>query len=126
MFWALIKFSGNADRREKRREALGVDHKRLLYCVNVNYTSLDHLLLGERADIDQMSNAPSITPEGREGGWILFKALLGVNQLPGRAGHRILCAVAKGLAARGRRCRMKTVPTGLDADRRRRWPRRVS
>jgi len=48
---------------DKRREALGVDHKRLLYCVNVNRTSLDHLLLGESADIDQMSNGPSITPE---------------------------------------------------------------
>ena len=35
-------------------------HKRLLYCVNVNRTSLDHLLLGKNADIDQMSNAPSI------------------------------------------------------------------
>jgi hypothetical protein len=50
-------------RREERREALGVDHKRLLYCVNVNCTSLDHLLLGESADIDQMSNETSITPE---------------------------------------------------------------
>jgi len=45
----------------KRREALGVDHKRLLYCVNVNCTSLDHLLLGESADIDKMSNVASIT-----------------------------------------------------------------
>jgi len=44
--------------RGKRREALGVDHKRLLYCVNVNRTSLDHLLLGESADIDKMSNDP--------------------------------------------------------------------
>jgi len=54
--------------REKRREALGVDHKRLLYCVNVNRTSLDHLLLGEVADIDQMSNDASITPEVKEAG----------------------------------------------------------
>jgi hypothetical protein len=46
----------------KRREALGVDHKRLLYCVNVNRTSLDHLLLGESADIDELSNDSSITP----------------------------------------------------------------
>jgi len=52
----------------KRREALGVDHKRLLYCVNVNCTSLDHLLLGEVADIDQMSNDASITPEAKEAG----------------------------------------------------------
>jgi len=28
-------------------------HKRLLYCVNVNRTSLDHLLLGKNADGDQ-------------------------------------------------------------------------
>jgi hypothetical protein len=27
-------------------------HKRLLYCVNVNRTSLDHLLLGRNADVD--------------------------------------------------------------------------
>ena len=47
----------------ERREALGVDHKRLLYCVNVNCTSLDHLLLGEVADIDKLSNETSITPE---------------------------------------------------------------
>ena len=38
---------------EKRREALGVPHKRLLYCVNVNRTSLDHLLLGRNADVDK-------------------------------------------------------------------------
>ncbi len=35
-------------------------HKRLLYCVNVTSTSLDHLLLGMAADGDQMSHAPSI------------------------------------------------------------------
>jgi len=28
-------------------------HKRLLYCVNVNRTSLDHLLLGRSADVDE-------------------------------------------------------------------------
>jgi hypothetical protein len=28
-------------------------HKRLLYCVNVNRTSLDHLLLGGNADVDK-------------------------------------------------------------------------
>jgi len=46
--------------RCKRREAPGVVTKRLLYCVNVNRTSLDHLLLGEYADIDQVSHEPSI------------------------------------------------------------------
>jgi hypothetical protein len=35
-------------------------HKRLLYCVNLNHTSLDHLLLGKNADIDQMSSSRSI------------------------------------------------------------------
>jgi hypothetical protein len=28
-------------------------HKRLLYCVNVKRTSLDHLLLGRNADVDK-------------------------------------------------------------------------
>jgi hypothetical protein len=28
-------------------------HKRLFYCVNVNRTSLDHLLLGKNADVDK-------------------------------------------------------------------------
>jgi hypothetical protein len=37
--------------RAKTREALG-SLKRLLYCVNVNRTSLDHLLLGGGADVD--------------------------------------------------------------------------
>ena len=44
------------------------DHKRLFYCVNVNCTSLDHLLLGGSADIDKMSNDASITPDEREAG----------------------------------------------------------
>src|SRR5262249_52481280 len=58
----LASFACAIGRGDERREALGVDHKRLLYCVNVNRTSLDHLLLGESADIDKMSNGPSITP----------------------------------------------------------------
>jgi len=41
----------------KRREALGVDPKRLLYCVKVNRTSLDHLLLGKCADVDKKTVA---------------------------------------------------------------------
>jgi len=43
-----------------------LDHKRLFYCVNVNRSSLDHLLLGGSADIDEMSNGPSITPDERQ------------------------------------------------------------
>jgi hypothetical protein len=35
-------------------------HKRLLYCVSVKRTSLDHLLLGMDADVDEMSHGPSI------------------------------------------------------------------
>jgi len=35
-------------------------HKRLSYTFKINRTSLDHLLLGKCADIDKMSNAPSI------------------------------------------------------------------
>ncbi len=33
-------------------------HKRLLYCVNVNRTSLDHLLLGKYADVDKSVESP--------------------------------------------------------------------
>lgn len=49
---------------EKRREALGKDSQAppLLRQINVNRTSLDHLLLGESADIDELSNNLSITP----------------------------------------------------------------
>src|SRR5262245_22499239 len=42
-------------------------HKRLLNCVNVNRTSLDHLLLGVVADIHEMSHGASIPP-GKEMG----------------------------------------------------------
>ena len=45
---------------EHKGERRSGSHKRLLYCVNVNRTSLDHLLLGKNADVDQMSNNPSI------------------------------------------------------------------
>jgi hypothetical protein len=37
---------------EKERGARG-RHKRLLYCVSVKRTSLDHLLLGRKADVDR-------------------------------------------------------------------------
>jgi hypothetical protein len=47
-------------RKAGKGERRSVVHKRLLYCVNVNRTSLDHLLLGEAADIDKLSNGPSI------------------------------------------------------------------
>src|SRR5262249_28755186 len=51
--------TSKAGTKEERRSG---SHKRLLYCFNVNRTSLDHLLLGKRADIDKVSNAPSILP----------------------------------------------------------------
>ena len=47
-----FKRAGNSDRRGKRRGARA-PHKRLLYCVNLNRTSLDHLLLGRNADVDE-------------------------------------------------------------------------
>jgi ribosomal protein S10 len=42
------KAAGNKKERGARRS-----HKRLLYCVNANSTSLDHLLLGKNADVDK-------------------------------------------------------------------------
>jgi hypothetical protein len=39
--------------RKKERGAWHRLHKRLPYCVNVNRTSLDHLLLGKYADGDR-------------------------------------------------------------------------
>jgi hypothetical protein len=41
---------GQAGQKGERRSVV---HKRLLYCVNVNRTSLDHLLLGVDADVDR-------------------------------------------------------------------------
>jgi hypothetical protein len=49
---------GTPDQKGEKRSVVS---KRLLYCVNVNRTSLDHLLLGKNADVDQMSNNPSIS-----------------------------------------------------------------
>jgi hypothetical protein len=40
---------GEAGKKERR----SVTHKRLVYYFNVNRTSLDHLLLGENADVDK-------------------------------------------------------------------------
>src|SRR5262245_48624877 len=58
-------------RAEVRGERRSASHKRLLYCVNVNRTSLDHLLLGVVADIDKVSHVASIAP-GRERESVLF------------------------------------------------------
>jgi hypothetical protein len=53
---------------EHKGERRSGSHKRLLYCVNVNRTSLDHLLLGVVADIDEMSHGLSIAPGKKEEG----------------------------------------------------------
>ena len=49
-----------ATRSSQKERGARQTHKRLLNCVNVTSTSLDHLLLGMAADGDQMSHAPSI------------------------------------------------------------------
>jgi len=46
--------------REKGERRSATSPKRLCYCVKINRTSLDHLLLGRVADIDEMSHEPSI------------------------------------------------------------------
>ena len=45
-----MEFLNAAGKKERGARQI---YERLLYCVNVNRTSLDHLLLGERADIDR-------------------------------------------------------------------------
>ncbi len=37
----------------KKERGARQSHKRLLYCVNLNRTSLDHLLLGRNTDVDK-------------------------------------------------------------------------
>jgi hypothetical protein len=54
----------NLQRGDKGERRSG-SHKRLPYRVKVNRTSLDHLLLGNCADIDKLSNEPSI-PRDRQ------------------------------------------------------------
>jgi len=58
-------------------------HKRLLYCVNVNRTSLDHLPLGVGADIDEMSHDASIAPRTERGRSFLWESSI-VLQKKGR------------------------------------------
>jgi len=53
-------FSGLRGGWEKGERRLVKIHKRLLYCVNVNRTSLDHLLLGKRADVDRACRIRSL------------------------------------------------------------------
>jgi len=53
-------FPAEAEEVVRKKEALGKIHKRLLDYIKVNRPSLDHLLLGMDADIDEMSHAPII------------------------------------------------------------------
>jgi hypothetical protein len=57
------KFSNhrNSDRWEKRREAPGNLPSASSYYLNVNRTSLDHLLLGGSADVDKSVDCPEYT-----------------------------------------------------------------
>lgn len=45
---------------EKSRAPLSLARLKRVYCVKVNLPSLDHLLLGKAADIDEMSHELSI------------------------------------------------------------------
>ena len=45
--------SGTSGRGGTKKRGARQPHKRLQYCVNVNRTSPDHLLLGRNADIDK-------------------------------------------------------------------------
>jgi hypothetical protein len=55
------QITGNSDRRDKRREALGNFTSASSYYFNVNRTSLDHLLLGKNADVDKNVEYPEYT-----------------------------------------------------------------
>jgi hypothetical protein len=56
------EFNNSRGRRGKKRGAWQ-NHKRLPYSsINLYRTSLDHLLLGMDADIDELSTAPIIKP----------------------------------------------------------------
>src|SRR5690348_16893149 len=60
--WVHCIRTGTLDAREKGERRSVEIHKRLLYCVKINRTSLDHLLLGKCADVDRsLSHDRSIT-----------------------------------------------------------------
>jgi hypothetical protein len=58
------RFRSSTGRRKGKRR-LVVPQAPPLYSIKVNRTSLDHLLLGKKADVDKMSNGESIAL-GRE------------------------------------------------------------
>jgi hypothetical protein len=62
-------------------------HKRLLYCVNVNRTSLDHLPLGVGADIDEMSHDASIAPRTERGRSFLWESSIDLQKKGERMGY---------------------------------------
>src|SRR5262245_6748416 len=73
--------------RQIEGERRSGSHKRLLYCVNVNRTSLDHLPLGVVADIDEMSHGWSIAPR-KERGSVYFLGVSATMKTILRAGRR--------------------------------------
>src|SRR5262249_3656007 len=72
----------------------------ILYCIKVNRTSLDHLPLGEYADVDGMSHGASITPgrkKNRAGSEIMPK-------LPDPLAPRMSAKVIENKRARKYEC----------------------
>jgi hypothetical protein len=63
--------AGLSDKRTKKERGARYTHKRLLYCVNVNRTSLDHLLLGENADVDKNVEWTEYNADARSIGTLL-------------------------------------------------------
>ena len=55
------QFTGNSDRRDKMREALGNFTSAFSYFFNVNRTSLDHFLFGNAPMSTRVSSSPSIS-----------------------------------------------------------------
>jgi hypothetical protein len=56
---------GERGREKGERRSVRI-HKRLLYCVNLNRTSLDHLLLGKCADVDSARNMEQSLSHGKD------------------------------------------------------------
>jgi hypothetical protein len=60
--------SGKKKERGARRNQPA--HRRLFYCVKINRTSLDHLLLGKSADVDR------ITQQAETVAWFNYSAAI--------------------------------------------------
>jgi hypothetical protein len=57
---------GERGREKGERRSVRKIHKRLLYCVNLNRTSLDHLLLGKCADVDRARRMEKSLSHGKD------------------------------------------------------------